>query len=672
MPQTPVNRRLRVLAFDPSTAIKLETAKISFVTLNVPWEDDLKAGPVGEYLEVVDFDPASKVFYHPVDLNEAHVLAQDGVTPSESDPHFHQQMVYAVAMMTIRNFERALGRVLFWGDHRAKNKEGQYVTQFVRRLRIYPHALRERNAYYSPAKKALLFGYFPVTKKDKDNMPGTMVFTCLSHDIIAHEVTHAILDGLHPRFNEPTNPDVHAFHEAFSDIVAIFQHFTYPALLENQISKTRGNLETENLLSQLAQQFGRSTGRGNALRDALGEVNPQTNRWELRQPDLNALENTFEPHSRGAILVAAVFRAFLLIYRDQSKDLYRIATQGTGQLPDGDIHPDLTKRLAKEAAKCADRVLQMCIRAIDYCPPVDITFGDFLRSVLTADLEYMPEDKSNYRLVFLQSFREWGIYPKSVITIGLDTLVWPDGLNVMNDLKGLSESYPNVYASLKPENMYTQMALQSNIKQEFFSEGLAGEASWMFEEDRFELWRALRKLKKKFHSWLTNNQHKEHLAQVFGLVLSDLEAKPTVFRDRNGYPTVEVHSVRPTMRKSVYGGIRTDYVVEITQRRRGFYDPDEQKERDQPGAEQPDSGDFRYRAGCTLIIDQATQAIRRIIRTDGDINKDERLERIRAYLLGDPSKHNNAFDAGMAESLRGGESAHRDEPFALLHSQLEE
>ena len=35
------------------------------------------------------------------------------------------------------------------------------LEPFVRRLRIYAHALRERNAYYSPDKKALLFGYFP-------------------------------------------------------------------------------------------------------------------------------------------------------------------------------------------------------------------------------------------------------------------------------------------------------------------------------------------------------------------------------------------------------------------------------------------------------------------------------------------------------------------------------
>ena len=106
--------------------------------------------------------------------------------------------------------------------------------------------------------------------RTRTTRPGTVVFTALSHDIVAHETTHALLDGVHPRFNEPTNPDVPAFHEAFADIVALFQHFTYPTVLESQIRRTRGDLDSENLLGQLAQQFGRATGRGAALRDALG------------------------------------------------------------------------------------------------------------------------------------------------------------------------------------------------------------------------------------------------------------------------------------------------------------------------------------------------------------------------------------------------------------------
>ena len=351
----PVSRRLRALAFDPILATRLATSTINEVVLDIQWED-LEPGPVGEYVEVIDYDPASRCFYPPVNLNHPNLLAQDGVAPSEASPHFHQQMVYAVAMTTIRHFERALGRVAFWSDH-GFWKGGEYHQQFVRRLRIYPHALRDRNAYYSPNKKALLFGYFPVSSMDHTNTPGTIVFTCLSHDIIAHEVTHALLDGVHPRFNEATNPDVWAFHEAFADIVALFQHFSYPQVLESQIRRTRGDLDSENLLSQLAQQFGRATGRGGALRDALGTT--EDGEWRPTKPDPTALDWTHAHHDRGAILVAAVFRAFLLIYRSRTADLFRIASNGTGVLPDGDVHPDLTRRLAAEAALAADRVLQM-------------------------------------------------------------------------------------------------------------------------------------------------------------------------------------------------------------------------------------------------------------------------------------------------------------------------
>jgi hypothetical protein len=73
---------------------------------------------------------------------------------------------------------------------------------------------------------------------------------------------------VHPRFNEPVNEDVLAFHEAFADIVALFLHFSYPGVLRHQIGQTRGDLSGENLLAQLAQQFGKAAGRGGALRDA--------------------------------------------------------------------------------------------------------------------------------------------------------------------------------------------------------------------------------------------------------------------------------------------------------------------------------------------------------------------------------------------------------------------
>jgi hypothetical protein len=83
MMQTPPYRRLRVYAFDPSLATRLETARINQAVLHVPWEEGLLEGPVGEYLEVIDYDPATGCFYAPVNLNEPYLLAQDGIAPSE-------------------------------------------------------------------------------------------------------------------------------------------------------------------------------------------------------------------------------------------------------------------------------------------------------------------------------------------------------------------------------------------------------------------------------------------------------------------------------------------------------------------------------------------------------------------------------------------------------------
>jgi hypothetical protein len=84
------------------------------------------------------------------------------------------------------------------------------------------------------------------------------------------------------------------------------------------------------------------------------------------------LQKRVTPHARGAILVAAVFDAFIAIYKERVADLLRINTGGRGVLPNGAIHPDLVRRLAGEASRAASHVLNMRIRALDYLPPVDV------------------------------------------------------------------------------------------------------------------------------------------------------------------------------------------------------------------------------------------------------------------------------------------------------------
>src|SRR5438132_11206367 len=98
--KTPTVRALQVYAFDPIVGKQLGNAMLDAATLNVVWEPNLEAGPAGEYVEVVDYDPSLDCFYEPVDLNDPYILAQGGLAPSEGTPQFHQQMAYAVAMTT--------------------------------------------------------------------------------------------------------------------------------------------------------------------------------------------------------------------------------------------------------------------------------------------------------------------------------------------------------------------------------------------------------------------------------------------------------------------------------------------------------------------------------------------------------------------------------------------
>ena len=635
----PSHRSLQVFAFDPSLNTSLDTAVINSINLKVPWEP-LSQGPVGEYLEVVDVDPASGLCYPPVNLNDPYLLAQDGLSPSEGTPQFHQQMVYAVASTTIQNFEDALGRRVLWAVPQDPRVGKAYQYKYLPRLRIYPHALREANAYYSPQKKAVLFGYFPASEKDPgNNLPGGMVFTCLSHDVVAHEVTHALLESLHPRFIEPSNVDVLALHEAFADIVALFQHFSHPEVLRNQISRTRGDLESENLLGELAQQFGQAIGGRGALRSALGEVG-EDGIWHRLQPDPLKLRETTEPHARGAILLAAIFDTFITIYKARIADLLRIATGGSGVLPPGEIHPDLVVRLADEAAKSASHVLSMCIRALDYVPPVDITFGEYLRAIVTADADMVPDDTLGYRIAVVEAFRRHGIYPLDVRSLSEESLRWNEPTDEEQAL--IQKVFPSLdeLRKLVPD--------------------------WGLESDRKKVFDQCKVVNIALHKSLVDGSQKA-LASL-GLIL-DPEAPRSIFR-KGRVPTLEIHSARPAYRVGPNGLTLTDLVIEVTQRRRGYLDPIKQSQVEKGELKEMPDPDFIFRGGTTMLLDLKTGRVRYAIRKH--VNSENRLMAQRRYLnrVLSPSLYYTYF-GDSRQKIYQPEKTYPVEPFALLHRYLQ-
>lgn len=693
----PKTRRLRVYAFDPSASVTLETAVVNDAVIELPWEtpweDHVVLGPVNEYLEVIDFDPACGLFYAPLDLNDPYLLAQDGLPPAEGCPQFHQQMVFAVVMKTIHAFERALGRGVLWaGPPHPERGDPSYT----KRLRIYPHALREANAYYSPDKTALLFGYF--RPDSKDGQPTEWVFTCLSQDIVAHETTHAILHGLQPRTIDAANPDMLAFHEGFADIIALFQHFSMTAVLEHQIARSAGSLRVNNLLTGLAVQFGKATGRNGALRYALDMIAQEAKAAEAARqsgaapaPRVAKLGDTPEAHARGQFLVAAVFDAFVTIYESRTADLFRLArfSATSGEA----ISSDLVRRLAREASKVAEQMMRICVRALDYLPPVDFSFGEYLRALITADTDLVPVDPLRYRVAIAEAFHNRGIPVPGCISYAPESLMWDepdiDNIPAFAGAESVNGLFAEVLGKLElginfsvrdapargaaahnapvgggaaqrgPAGSY-----QSSEPTDIAQRNLRAEAMRIIPDNQFKLWRWLEEPSKP-HKDQTAEQIDAAWEELLGIRMNaessmgSIPPSREMLRRRKLVPAISVTSARIARRQGPDGQELHQLIVQVVQRRFGLLDEKEQHSWDSRpiSKERPGTEDFFwFRGGATLIVDLRDGRLRRVIRKRIDDNK--RLARHRAFVLGDP--------VGMAMVKAGGDVGPA-EPFAMVH-----
>ncbi|MFA5964434.1 MAG: hypothetical protein WC804_10490 [Sphingomonas sp.] len=375
-----------------------------FAQVDVPAEI-LGPGPTGYRIKVVDYNATERRAYAARQQYQDGDELLDPFAPAAGEslldpryqarvianPNFHAQNCYGIAMRTLGLFERALGRRVPWssGGHQ---------------LHIAPHAFALANAFYSEPDRALMFGYF----FEDDGKP---IFTALSHDVVAHETTHAVLDGLRTRYTEPSGPDQAAFHEGFADIVAILSIFSLPEVVVAgldmdaklprrgepmvliPIAKVTGDAIRKSILLGIGAEIGMAIGGGRgALRQSV-RIEPRVD--ILDDPEMA------EPHNRGEVVVAAMTHAFVELWAA------RVAQLGTFG---GDAYN--LAAVVDEGAKAAAQLLQMAIRAIDYCPPTDIDFGQFLIGLLTADRELVPDDsRFGYREMIRASFAAYGIVP---------------------------------------------------------------------------------------------------------------------------------------------------------------------------------------------------------------------------------------------------------------------
>lgn len=385
----PATRRMTVIAQDPS--IRRPDGTILMAGIDVPAED-LAPGPIGARVQVVDYDASSGRYggAHelPASVAQEPATWRNGEASLVGNFRFHAQNVYALVMKTLARFEYALGRRVGWsfGGHQ---------------LKVAPQGVMDANAFYTRDVEGLVFGYFP-GRGEKT------IYTCLSHDIVVHETTHALLDALRRRYLDPSGPDQAAFHEAFADVIALLSVFSQIELVEELLRRGRGrgpyiddrdvraDRLRETALFGLAEQMGEEVHavRGEALRRSA-QISPGR-KW-LDDPEYA------EPHRRGEIFVAAVMNAFIETWTERLQ-----AARAPGQ----DRH--VIQRVAEEGCDIAAALATVWIRALDYMPPVHITFGDALSAAITADLEVRPDDgRFNLRRHLLDSFAGYGIEPAS-------------------------------------------------------------------------------------------------------------------------------------------------------------------------------------------------------------------------------------------------------------------
>lgn len=548
----PVYRTLRIYTQD-ATASRLDGA---VARVNVPYEP-LLPGPKGCLFEVDHRDVKTGTEYRVFDPNDPFTLMGEGRNPSPSDPRFHQQMVYAVASNVYAVFRHALGRTPTWGFDAPESADG--TRDRCIRLRLYPHGDTIANAYYCKEKRGIFFGHYLASEGGSvRSQRGAQVFTALTHDIIVHEVSHALLDGLRAHFDMRDHPDVPAFHEAFSDLVAIFQRFTHEEVVALAVRRSQGRLQSAVILTDLAREFGNTTGKGGALRTVVDSG--------------QAYDPVLPGHKLGSVLASAAFEAFITVFNRKTVRYMRLATGGTAQLPSGEPPVDLQILLAKEAKQLASQFLTMCVRAIDYCPPVGLTFGEFLRAVITADRDLVPDDVWCYREAWIDAFQKRGIYVNNVQSLAEDALVW---------------SAPDRHLDRIPELTFARLQFRGDP-------GLSPDAAEL----------------RRQAAVLAEVMTKAANLKTFGLTSKD---NPALGGDRIDLPVIQ--SIRATRRVGPDGQVAFELVAEVTQKR-------EVLARDNaPG--------FDYFGGSTVILN-AKGEVRYVIRKS--VLSSTRLEEQRRFM----------------------------------------
>lgn len=301
------------------------------------------------------------------------------------NPQFHQVNTFAVAAYSLDLVEAAIGREMKW-------KHGGPLV-------LRPHAFADANAFYDPSAPSLNFGSFTSPFRRAP------VWTCLSHDIVSHELGHAILDSFRPLFVHSEEADTGALHESVGDMMSMFTALSHKPVVERLFRESGGNMMNPNLASGLAEEFGIGLWGVSFpfLRSALKGVNY----------DVAPLES----HDRSTVWTAAIYEILARLVAEavtpamqqtlQNAPVVNKAQQNLNPMRQMSIqqqNPAFEDYYAQTDNRndfdaffdaivaASTRVKGMMLRAFQDIPPTGVTLPTLARVLYNADARLFPED----------------------------------------------------------------------------------------------------------------------------------------------------------------------------------------------------------------------------------------------------------------------------------------
>lgn len=268
-----------------------------------------------------------------------------------TSPQFDQANAHAIVANTLRMYDDYLGA------------EARF--SFRGPLKVIPHKGEGKTAYFSRWDQSINFFEW-----DSPSL-GKRVTTAQSADVIAHEIGHAVWDGLRPLAGYSN--EAGAFHEAFGDCTALLHSLQIDSNISKALAENGGDLRKPSLISRMAEEFG--TGFNKEDKDPKNDNNAyyRTALNEFKYIDPKDLPDDDYPPTVGEDVLTREFHSFSRVW---SGAFYRMLTAlYDGQRSEGKEGPE-----ALAAAR--DKLGSLWGQGLQELPPAGIKFKVVAESML--------------------------------------------------------------------------------------------------------------------------------------------------------------------------------------------------------------------------------------------------------------------------------------------------